>query len=140
HPAYLRVFELITAVEKREILRTLSQEMERLLDKDVPDEPGLVCYDSYRTRLADDPSVRQIPEVREVLEKTDVLRIRIEKAMGTPQYVPVARRIIDGLAVHRLTTGDIYAPIGATSKELRDDLCLLPPNLPERDAFFLETT
>ena len=140
HPVYLKVFEQITAIEKREVLRTLSREMERILDQDVPNEPGLICYDSYRERLADDPAVRQIPEVREVLEKTDVLRNRIERAMASPQYVPVARRIIDGLAVHRLTTDDIYSPIGATPKELCDDLCLLPPNLPELDALFLQTT
>lgn len=141
HPAYLRTFERITPVEKREVLKTLSQEMERLLDREVPEqEPGLISYDTYRSRLAEDPSVRQIPEVREVLEKTEVLRSRVEKAMATPAYVPVALRIVDGLAVHRLTTDDIYAPIGPTPKELRDDLCLLPPNLPERDAFFLETT
>jgi hypothetical protein len=141
HPAYLRTFERITPVEKREVLKTLSQEMERLLDREVPEEePGLISYDTYRARLAEDPSVRQIPEVREVLEKTEVLRGRVERAMSTPAYVPVALRIIDGLAVHRLTTDDIYAPIGPTPKELRDDLCLLPPNLPERDAFFLETT
>jgi hypothetical protein len=141
HPAYLRTFERITAVEKREVLKTLSNEMTRLLDHEVPEDvPGLICYDSYRARLADDPSNRQIPEVREVLEKSEVLRSRVEKAMATPQYMPVALRIIDGLAVHRLTTDDIYVPIGATSKELRDDLCLLPENLPEREAFFLETT
>jgi hypothetical protein len=141
HPAYLRVFERITMVEKREILRTLSMEMGRLLTQEVPEkEPGLICYDSYLARLTEDPSARQIPEVREVLEKAAVLRNRIEKAMSARQYVPVARRIIDGLAVHRLTTDDVYAPIGATPRELRDDLCLLPPNLPEREAFFLETT
>lgn len=140
HPAYLRTFEQITAVEKREVLRTLSQEMAAVLDHDVPDAPGLVCYDSYRTRLANDPSVRQIPEVREVLEKTDVLRNRVDKALATRHYVPIALRIIDGLAIHRLTTTDIYAPIGAMPAELRDDLCLLPPNLPERDALFLEVT
>jgi len=141
HPAYIRTFEQITAVEKREVLKTLSQEMSRRLEDDVPtDAPGLVCYDSYRNRLADDPSVRQIPEVREVLEKSEVLRNRVQQALAKPQYVPMAQRIIDGLTVHRLTTDDIYAPIGATHKELRDDLCLLAPDLPERDATFLEMT
>jgi len=43
------------------------------------------------------------------------------------------------LSVHRLTTGDIYAPIGVTAEELRDDLCLYLP-LPEEDAEFLKTT
>jgi len=141
HPAYVRTFERITPVEKREILKTLSREMEALLDRDVPaEEPGLITYDTYRGRLAEDPSFRQIPEVREVLEKTEVVRRRVEAAMGTKQYVPVALRVVDALAVHRLTTSDIYAPIGPTARELRDDLCLLPPNLPERDSFFLETT
>ena len=141
HPAYLKTFERITAVEKRTALTTLSEEMDRILDDEVPDtEPGVISYDSYRARLAEDPSNRSIPEVREILDKTDVLRSRIEKGIPTKQYVPVALRIIDGLAVHRLTTDDIYVPIGATKQELRDDLCLLPPNLPEQDAFFLETT
>lgn len=141
HPAYIRTFERISAVEKREILKTLSEEMRRILDSDVPSgEPGLLCYDSYRARLVEDPSNRQIPEVREVLDKSEVLRNRVEKGMATKQYVATARRIIDALAVHRLTTEDIYVPIGATRQELRDDLCLLPPNLPERDAFFLGVT
>src|SRR5690606_37959252 len=39
-----------------------------------------------------------------------------------------------------LTTGDIHVPIGVTRAELRDDLCLLPEGLPEKDPFFLETT
>ncbi len=141
HPAYIRTFEQITSVEKREILKTLSAEMTRRLNDEVPAaDPGLICYDSYRARLAEDPSVRQIPEVREVLEKSDVLRNRVQKALATPQYVSTAVRIIDGLAIHRLTTDNIYVPIGATRKELRDDLCLLPPNLPERDSLFLEST
>ena len=50
----------------------------------------------------------------------------------------VAIRIIHALSVHRLTTGDIYAPLGATPEELRDDLCLILPT-PEKDAAFLKT-
>ena len=36
HPAYLEKFELISIAEKREVLKTLSVEMKRLLDHDVP--------------------------------------------------------------------------------------------------------
>jgi Family of unknown function (DUF6079) len=139
HPAFIRTFERISAIEKREILKTLTEEMQPLLNKDVPDDTtGLICYDSYRARMSDDPAVRSLPEVREVLDKSEVLRSRIEKAMPTKAYIPVAKRVIDGLAVHRLTTEDIYTPIGATTQELCTDLCLLPANLPERDATFLE--
>ncbi len=141
HPAYLRIFELVTLVEKRKVLTTLSDEMRAILDADVPeDAPGLICYDTYRAQLESDPSNRAIPEVREVLDKAQVLSERVARALPTPDYVSTALRIVDALAVHRLTTGDINAPIGPSCPELRDDLVLLPPGLPELDSFFLETT
>ncbi len=47
-PTYLEVFEAISIAEKREVLKTLSAEIKRLLDDDVPpDQPGLISYDSY---------------------------------------------------------------------------------------------
>ena len=68
-----------------------------------------------------------------------MLEGRIQQAFTRPQYKPVALRIIQALSVHRLTTGDIYTPLGATAEELRDDLCLHMP-LPEQEADFLKTT
>ena len=141
HPAYLKTFELVTLVEKRKVLTTLSDEMRDILGSDVPEgSPGLICYDTYRAQLEADPSNRAIPEVREVLDRAQVLRARVEKALPTKEYVSTALRIVDALAVHRLTTEDINAPIGPSMAELRDDLTLMPPGLPELDAFFLETT
>lgn len=141
HPAYLRIFELVTLVEKRKVLTTLSDEMRAILDADVPEnEPGLICYDTYRAQLEADPSNRAIPEVREVLDKAQVLSARVSRALPTPEYVSTALRIVDALAVHRLTTEDINVPIGPSCPELRDDLTLLPPGMPEVDSFFLETT
>lgn len=138
HPAYLRTFERITLVEKRKILTTLSSEMRELLDSEVPSgEPGLICFDSYRNDLKDDPANRTIPEVQEVLDRSDVLRNRVGRAMTTPAYIPTALRIVDALTVHRLTTEDIYSPIGMTVEEMRDDLCLLPEGVPELDAAFI---
>ena len=139
HPAYLRVFEAMTIVEKRRILVTLGNEMERRLDDEVPqDVPGLICYDTYRCQLENDPSNRMIEDVRIVLEKAAALRNRVEKAMVVRADVPMAMRIIDGLAIHRLTTGDdIYARLGPTTAELRDDLCLMAPGLPA-DAVFIQ--
>jgi hypothetical protein len=139
HPAYLDTFERVYVAEKREVLKTVSTGIKRLLEQEVPDdEPGVVAYDSYWQNLKDNPSFRSIPDVREVIDKTDVLEGRIQQAFTRPQYRPAALRIIHALAVHRLTTGDIFAPIGATPEELRDDLCLLLP-IPERDAEFLKT-
>ncbi len=140
HPAYLEIFERVYVAEKREVLKTLSAEMQDRLDSDVPpDQPGLIAYDSYWASLCENPSFRSIPEVKEVIDRSQVLADRVRNAFTRPQYRPVALRIIDALSVHRLTTGDIYAPLGVTAEELRDTLCLYLP-LPERDADFLKTT
>ncbi len=139
HPAYLDTFERVYVAEKREVLKTLSAAIRRLLDDELPtDEPGLIAYDSYWQNLKDNPSFRSVPEIRDVIQKSDVLEARIQQAFTRPHYRPAALRIIHALSVHRLTTSDIFAPIGATAEELRDDLCVLLP-LPERDAEFLKT-
>ncbi len=139
HPAYLDTFERVYVAEKREVLKTLSVAIRRLLDQDVPtNEPGLIAYDSYWQTLQDNPSFRSVPEIKEVIDKSSVLEGRIQQAFTRPQYRPAALRLIRALSVHRLTTGDIYAQLGATAEELRDDLCLLLP-IPEKDAEFLKT-
>jgi hypothetical protein len=140
HPAYLDVFERVYVAEKREVLKTLSAEMQDRLESDIPaDEPGLIAYETYWDRLRENPSFRSIPEVKEVIDKSQVLEDRVRNAYTRPQYRPAALRIIHALSVHRLTTGDIYAPLGVTAEELRDSLCLYLP-VPERDADFLKTT
>jgi len=139
HPAYLDTFEQVYVAEKREILKTLSRAIRNLIDQEVPeDEPGLIGYDSYWKNLTDNPSFRAIPEIKEVIDRSSVLESRIQNAYPNLRYKPVALRIIHGLSVHRLTTGDIYAPIGPTAAELRDNLCLMLP-IPEQDAGFLQT-
>jgi predicted ATPase len=139
HPAYIDTFERVYVAEKREVLKTLSASIRRLLDTEVPtEEPGVIAYDSYWQNLKDNPSFRSVPEIRDVIEKSDVLEARIEQAFTRPQYRPAALRIIHALSVHRLTTSDIFAPLGVTAEELRDELCILLP-LPERDAEFLKT-
>ncbi|MDP9420633.1 MAG: DUF6079 family protein [Actinomycetota bacterium] len=141
HPDYLRTFSDMRMIEKREVLRTVEREVAQLRDREVPsEEPGLVCADSYRARLVEDPSARTIPDVQIVLDKSEVLRSKVTAALPEKQYVDTAVRIIDGLTIHRLTTDDVNRPIGMTTEMLRDELCLLPPGLPERDALFLKTT
>ncbi len=141
HPAYLEKFELISIAEKREILKTLSAEMRRLLDEDVPEgETGLVSYDSYWSHLRDNASIRSLPDVRDVIDKSGVLENRIKQAFTRKAYTPMALRVSNGLSVHRLTTDDIHAKIGPTTSEIRDDLCLYHEALPEKNSEFLKTT
>ncbi|MHB1294412.1 MAG: DUF6079 family protein [Anaerolineae bacterium] len=130
HPDYIDTFERVSAVEKREVLRTLSLAMRKLLDQDVPDDrPGLIAYDSYWTTLRENPSFRAVPDIRAVIDCSQVLESRIEQAFTRPAYKEMAIRVIHGLSVHRLTTGSIDAPLGATPKELRDGLCLYQPGI-----------
>jgi hypothetical protein len=139
HPAYLDTFERVYVAEKREILKTLSGAIRAIINQEVPEkDPGLIAYDSYWGVLRDNPSFRADPDIREVIERSNVLDARVQQAFTRPQYKPAAIRIVHALSVHRLTTSDIYAPIGPTAEELRDDLCLMLP-VPEQDASFLRT-
>jgi len=132
HPDYIDTFERVTVVEKREALKTLSLGMKGILNKEIPqNEPGLIAFDSYWNTLKQNPSFRAIPEIREVIECSNILESRIENAITRKQYKPMALRLIHALSVHRLTTGDIYAPMGATAEELRDRLCLFDPLIAE---------
>ena len=132
HPDYIDTFEQVTVVEKREVLKTLSKSMRSLLDTDLPhDHPGLITHDNYWGSLCEDPSVRAMPDVKAVIDCSHVLEARIEQAFSRPLYKPMAVKIIHGLSVHRLTIGDIHAPIGATPEELRDGLCLYQTGIEE---------
>jgi len=132
HPDYIDTFERVTVVEKREVLKTLSMGMKGILNKDVPaDEPGLIAFDSYWNTLKQNASFRAIPEIRAVIDCSQVLESRIENAISRKQYKPMALRLIHALSVHRLTMGDIYAPLGASAEELRDRLCLFDPLIAE---------
>ena len=130
HPDYIHTFERVTVVEKREALKTLSLAMKRLLDRDVPDDqPGLIAYDMYWSNLRENPSFRAVPDIRAVIDCSQVMESRIQQAFTRPAYKPMALRLIHALSVHRLTTGDIHAALGATAKELRDGLCLYQPGI-----------
>jgi hypothetical protein len=132
HPDYIDTFERVTAVEKREVLKTLSLTMKKLLGKDVPDDrPGVIAYDSYWSTLRENPSFRAVPEIRAVIDCSQVLESRIQQAFTRPAYKPMAIQLIHALSVHRLTSGDIYAALGATARELRDSLCLFQPGIEE---------
>ena len=81
HPTYLEVFEAISIAEKREVLKTLSAEIKRCLNDDVPqDQPGLISYDSYWEFLQGNAVLRSVPEIREVIDVSKVVENRIQQA------------------------------------------------------------
>jgi len=132
HPDYIDTFEQVTAVEKREVLKTLSLAMKKLLGQNVPDDrPGVIAYDGYWATLRENFSFRAVSDIRAVIDCSMVLESRIQQAFTRPAYRPMATQLIHALSVHRLTTGDIYATLGATAEELRDGLCLFQPGIEE---------
>jgi hypothetical protein len=133
HPDYIDTFERVTAVEKREVLKTLSLAMKKVLNEEVPqDRPALIAYDSYWTTLRENPSFRAVPDIKAVIDCSQVLESRVQQAFTRPAYRPLAIRLIHALSVHRLTNRDIHAPMGATAEELRDTLCLYQPGMEDR--------
>lgn len=140
HPAYLATFEKVSVGEMRVILKTISLEMKKILNDEVPvEEPGLISYDSYWPYIEEDKGLKAIPDVKAVMSKASILLDRIENAFTRPVYRPMAKRIVQALSVFRLTTDSIYSKFGVTPDELRDQL-FLHADLPEQESEFLRTT
>jgi hypothetical protein len=132
HPECVDTFERMIAIEKRQVLKSLSVAMRQVLDQPVPaDAPGLIAFDSYWRTLREDSGFRAIPDVREVIEVSGRLERLVETGYPSGKNKEFARRIIHGLSVHRLAVGDIEAPVGLTAENLRDMLCLYDPLIAE---------
>jgi len=131
HPDYIGTFERLVFTEKRGALVTLRDQIQAILKDKVPsDRPGLIGFDKFWETVATNSVLRSDPNIGPVLKVSEVLSERVSKAFSRPAYKPMALRIIDGLSVHRLTTGgDIYVPVGPTAEELRDTLCLFQPGI-----------
>jgi hypothetical protein len=131
HPDYLKTFEQIHFAEKRGALTTIESAMKALLDQEVPtDRPLLISYESFWQTIKKNSALRPDANIKEVLRVSDVLESRVQQSFTRPTYKGMALRVINALAVHRLTTGgDIHVPIGPTAAELRDALCLFQPGV-----------
>jgi hypothetical protein len=148
HPDYIGTFERLVFTEKRGALVTLRDQIQAILKDEVPsDRPGLIGYDKFWDTVTSNSVLRADPNIGPVLKVSEVLSERVTKAFTRSAYKPMALRIIDGLSVHRLTTGgDIYVPVGPTAEELRDTLCLFQPGIedmggePEADLLSLVQT
>jgi len=132
HPDFVDTFDRVTMIEKREILKTISKQMRTLLNQDVPEDfPGLIAFDSYWDDINNNASFKAQPDVKEVMECSNVIIDQVENAFTKPQYQEMALHVIKGLSIHRLTTGEVRAPIGLTAGQLQNKLCLYDPLISE---------
>ncbi|EJS64649.1 hypothetical protein ICU_04253 [Bacillus cereus BAG2X1-1] len=129
HPAYLTAFERVNIAEKRVALQTISSEIKKIINTPLPEgSPGLISYDSYWNYIQENATNRSDANIRVVIDKHKILKDRIENAFPSKKklYQPMALRMINALAVYRLSTEDIHDKVGLTATELRDDLFLHP--------------
>lgn len=140
HPAYIDTFQHIITVEKREVLKTISETIGAIINDELdPTKPGVVSYDTYWKRIKENPSLRTDPAVHEVLSKSTVLEDILARNFPKAAYRPLALQIIYALSVHRLTTGTLDAKLGLTAQNLKDDLCLFI-SMPVMEEDFLLST
>ncbi|WP_195245441.1 DUF6079 family protein [Clostridium celatum] len=135
HPAYIEVFNKVYIAEKREVLKTISLTIKKMLDKEVPEEaPGIISYDSYWDYIKDNYARKSEVEIKEVMDKSAVLEDKVTRAFPKRLYKGMALQIIKALSVYRLTTSGIDVKIGLSAENLRDDLCLFNANIPDMDS------
>lgn len=140
HPSYISTFQRMVIVEKREVLKTISETISVIINKEIPNgQPGIVSYDTYWGRIKGDPAKRVEPAINEVLQKSGVLEDIIGRSFTKAVYKQIAQQIISALSVHRLTTVVLDAKLGLTAQNLKDDLMLYIP-LPVMEEDFLLTT
>lgn len=138
HPSYIEIFNKVYIAEKREVLKTISLTIKRMLDQEISEEtPGVISFDSYWAYIKDNYARKAEAEIKEVMEKSAVLEDKIAKTFPKKAYQPMALQIINALSVHRLTTSGIDVRIGLTVDNLKDDLCLFIENMPEMESEFL---
>jgi hypothetical protein len=131
HPDYIDTFERVTAVEKREVLKTLSLAMKKLLNQDVPDDrPGLSSPMTATGR----PCARTRPSAPFRTSRRSSIAARCwSRASSRPSPArptsPWRLQLIHALSVHRLTTGDIYAPWARRRRNCATGLCLFQPGI-----------
>lgn len=140
HPSYIDIFNKIYIAEHRHILKNITTIIDSIINMDIDeDSPGIISFDTYWPFIKNNFSYRSDSNIKEVVEKSDVLENIINRSFTKPSYKPLAIQIIYALSVYRLATGDITVKAGLTVDNLRDDLCLFIKNLPDRNSDTLKT-
>lgn len=128
HPDFFTKFEDITMGEKREILKTVTDEVRRILDKDIDEQTiELISYDAYWHYLDHNTALTADPQFDALKRRIHEITNRLHSGLPKADHKALADRIIPALAISRLTTGNMESPLGLTAQEMRDGLCLYTP-------------
>lgn len=127
HPSYFENFERIRiGKSQREILKTLSNQFEQMLDEHVPNNnTGLLTYDRYWQDIQKNQDLMAIPDVRKVKEITDTINDKIDSYFTGVRRVKkeIAQRITNACAI-KVLQHELNKQNGTNTEHLVDDLTL----------------
>ena len=136
HPTYFENFERIKiAKSQREILKTLSNQFQEILELDIPkDNPGLLTYDRYWEDIQKSQDLMAIPDVRKVKEITETINDKIESYFTGVRTSKknIAKRITNACAI-KILQHELNKQNGTNTEHLVDDLCLTDKLADDRD-------
>lgn len=137
HPRFISEFENVFVVERREILKVLSLEGraigERLVD---PDQFDLITSDKYWKHIEADQGLNANRDVSRLKQNVKTLKDKIKSEFGPNEDKAGTDRLIEALAVNRLTTTNITDEVGLTPDDLKNRLLWHTP-IPIKNALFL---
>lgn len=122
HPNFISSFSNMIMIEKREVLKTISNELEGMINNDVPAELDLLTIDKYWKKVNATQNVYE--GIREVSNCNSILTSKIDSNIKQENYKRLAKRIVDALSVQRLENADVNIQTGLSALELKDNLCL----------------
>jgi hypothetical protein len=125
HPGYVNYFEKIKhGKNQREILKVLSNNFEKLMDTEVPENnPGLLTYDQYWLELA--PAMSTFPDIRIIKDKMELIEDKVSSHFkgARANKKEIALKIARALAI-RILSDDLDKHNGANAHSLKEDLCV----------------
>lgn len=140
HPTYFENFERIRiGKSQREILKTLSKQFEKLMEKDIPlDNPGLLTYDRYWDDITRNQDLMAIPDVRKIKQVTDTINDKIDSYFtgARTNKKLIAKRIGNACAI-KILQHELDKQNGTNVEEMVDDLCLTD-NLADEREFLID--
>lgn len=137
HPRFIAEFQNVFVVERREILTVLTREAQTLASETWSDEtPILITSDRYWKHIEADQGLNANPAVRQVKQNVSTLKARIQTEFAASEDKPGAERLIEALAVNRLSTPSINDTVGLTPADLKNNL-LWKTKLPMQDSRLL---
>jgi len=137
HPDFIDEFQRVVVVERREILTTLTRVARTLQDREASSETlDLITADDYYPYIEQDRGLRANRDILRVINNVQTITDRIRADFGEAEDKKSAIRLVNALAVNRLTTPSITDAVGLTPKDLKNNLIWRTP-VPMHNADFL---